>query len=46
MAETTLIFATLDKKIKSKTDVDGKRVMTMQGTSTAVIYETLFSDVG
>jgi hypothetical protein len=46
MAETTLIFATLDKKIKSKTDVDGKRVMTMQkGTSTAVIYETLFNDV-
>lgn len=46
MAETTLIFATLDKKIKSKTDVDGKRVMTMQkGTSTAVIYETLFNEV-
>ena len=46
MAETTLIFATLNKNIKTKADVDGKRVMTMQkGTSTAVIHETLLNDV-
>jgi len=46
MAETTLIFATLDKNIRSKADVDGKRVMTMQkATSTAAIHEMLFNDV-
>ena len=43
MAETTLVFATLDRNIKSKADADGKRIMTMQkGTSTAVIHEMLF----
>ena len=46
MAETTLVFATLDKNIKTKSDVDGKRVMTMpKSTSTAAIYEILFNDV-
>jgi len=46
MAETTLVFATLDKNIKTKADADGKRIMTMQkGTSTAVIHEMLFHDV-
>ena len=46
LAETTLVFATLDKNIKTKADADGKRIMTMQkGTSTAVIHEMLFHDV-
>ncbi len=43
MAETTHVFATLDKNIKTKADADGKRIMTMQQTtSTAVIDLMLF----
>ncbi len=46
LAETTLVFATLDKNIKTKADADGKRIMTMQkGTSTAIIHEMLFHDI-
>lgn len=46
MAQTTLVFATLDKNMKTKGDADGKRIMTMQkSTATAAIHEMLFFDV-
>ncbi len=45
-AETALIFATLDKNIKSKADMDGKRVMLMQkGSVSTIAHEALFNEV-
>jgi hypothetical protein len=45
-AETALIFATLDKNIKTKADMDGKRVMLMQkGSVSTIAHEALFSQV-
>lgn len=46
MTSTTLVLATLDKDLKSKEDLPGKRFMTMRpGTSTAMLHQVLIKDV-
>jgi len=46
MSNTTVLFVTLDKNIKTKDDFIGKRVMTMRpGSSTTILHQILFKDV-
>ncbi len=46
MTATTLALVTLDKNLKTKEDLVGKRFMTMRpGTSTAVLHEALLNDI-
>lgn len=46
MTSTTLVLATLDKNIKTKKDLVGKRFMTMRpGTSTSVLHRVLIKDI-
>ncbi len=46
MTATTLVLATLDKDLKTKEDLVGKRFMSMRpGTSTAVLHKVLLNDI-
>ena len=45
-AETTVILVTLDKNIKTKADIDGKRVMILtKGNPSAQLHEMLLTDI-
>ncbi|MDP2644768.1 MAG: TAXI family TRAP transporter solute-binding subunit [Desulfobacterales bacterium] len=46
LTHTNLVLVTLDKNIKTKADLAGKRLMSMRaGTSTAVLHQTLLKDI-
>ncbi len=45
-AETTVLLVTLDKTIKTKADVDGKRIMALtKGNPSAQLHEMLLTDI-